>query len=100
MGSRDRKPRNFPPPQATTMLCRGGGASLGRPGHVHCGYTPWVLRDLRAQPVRAKEDQSLLQDCISQYTSCCNKWALKFQWHHRKFIFLTGHNPGAGHTLT
>lgn len=75
MGSRDRKPRNFSPPQAGRMPhYRGGRASVERSAPVHGGHTHRLPCDLESQPFRAKED--LRHECISQYIGCCNKRVL------------------------
>lgn len=31
----------------------------------------------------------LTQDCVTQYTCCCNKQALRFQWLHPKKVHFS-----------
>lgn len=99
MGSRGRKPRNISPPQASedaALQVRRGRVERSAP--VHGGHAHWVPGDLEAPPLRAKEDQSLCQESLSQYIGCCNKWALEISVaSHKAYFSHSFRDPGSFH---
>ena len=81
VGIKGRKPRNFPPPQATGKPDRGGQASVGRPGHFHRGLSYQIPVTQKYSPLgqgpQHPEGRSTGQ-CTSFYKK---KRALKLQGH-------------------